>query len=69
MRIRRRTYAAYSIASAVVWLIILGISARIADENKRRTIRLTCAGWWLGWLSATIARHVYPPPPRWRARP
>jgi hypothetical protein len=21
-----------------------------------------CAGWWLGWISASIARVVYPPP-------
>jgi hypothetical protein len=21
-------------------------------------------GWWIGWLSATIARAVYPPPKR-----
>jgi hypothetical protein len=31
----------------LVWLIILAIAAG-ADESKRRTIQLTCAGWWLG---------------------
>jgi hypothetical protein len=25
---------------------------------------LVFAGWWIGWLSATIARAVYPPPKR-----
>jgi hypothetical protein len=24
-------------------------------------------GWWIGWLSATIARAVYPPP-KWHER-
>jgi hypothetical protein len=56
----RGSYKAYSFACALVWLIVLAIAAG-ADESKRRTIRLTCAGWWLGWLSATIARRVHPP--------
>jgi hypothetical protein len=67
MRTRLKTYTAYGIGSAVAWLVILAIATGAADESKRRTIRLTCADWWLGWLSATIARQVYPPPLRWRA--
>jgi hypothetical protein len=51
----------------LVWLIVLAIATR-ADDSKRRTIQLTCAGWWLGWLSATIARQVYPPPRYGEAR-
>jgi hypothetical protein len=62
-----RSYKAYSFGCVLVWLIILAIAAG-ADESKRRTIQLTCASWWLGWLSATIARHVYPPPSRGEAR-
>ena len=57
----RGSYEAYSFGCVLVWLIILAIAAG-ADESKRRTIQLTCAGWWLGWLLATIARQVYPPP-------
>ena len=52
-------YKAHSFGCVPVRLIALGIAAG-ADEQKRRTIRLTCAGWWLGWLSATIARNVHP---------
>lgn len=66
MRWGRRTYTAYGIACAVVWLVVLAIAGAAADESKRRAIRLTCGGWWLGWLSATIARQVYPPPRRWQ---
>ena len=64
MQVRRNTYTGYSIGCAVAWLVGLAIATRVADESKRRAIRLTCAGWWLGWLSATIARQVYPPPLR-----
>lgn len=67
MRFQSKTYTAYGIGCAVVWLVILAVTAGAVDQGKQRTIRLTCAGWWLGWLSATIAREVYPPPRRWRS--
>jgi hypothetical protein len=35
-----------------------------ADEVTRERIQVSCGGWWLGWLSATIARAGYPPPRR-----
>jgi len=66
MQTGHKTYTTYGIGCAMVWLVILAVTSRGDDEDKRRTIRLTCAGWWLGWLSATIARYVYPPPGRWR---
>ena len=61
MRAGHGSYKRYSFGCMLVWIIVLAIAAG-ADESKRRPIQLTCAGWWLGWLSATIARHVYPPP-------
>jgi hypothetical protein len=64
---KERTYKRYGTACAVVWLVVLAVTTRSADPDKQRTIRVVCGGWWLGWLSATIARHVYPPPRRWRA--
>lgn len=66
MHKRARTYWSYSIGSALAWLVALAIAQRAPDTAKRRAIRVTCAGWWLGWLSASIARYVYPPPARWR---
>jgi hypothetical protein len=35
---------------------------RRLDPVSWDRLRLTCAGWWMGWLSATIARAVFPPP-------
>ncbi len=61
-RPRSNTYPGHSVGSAAVWLVILAIATGAADESNRHTIRVTCAGWWSGWLSATMARWVYPPP-------
>ncbi len=58
----RHTYTAYGIGCAAVWAVILIATQRRTDSQTRNTIRLTCAGWWLGWISASIARVVYPPP-------
>ena len=63
MHAGRRSYEAYSSGCALVWLVILAITAG-TYESKRRTIQLTCAG----WLSATIARQVYPAPSCGEAR-
>lgn len=62
IRTRLHTYTAYGIGCAVVWAAILIGTERQTDSQTRKTIRLTCAGWWLGWTSASIARVVYPPP-------
>lgn len=59
---RLNTYAAYGFGCAVVWTAILMVTQRRTDSQTRNTIRLMCAGWWLGWMSASIARVVYPPP-------
>lgn len=61
---RFSTYTSYSIACAMVWAVILvGISS-VADGATRHTFMLVFGGWVIGWLSATIARAVYPPPKR-----
>lgn len=57
-----RTYAQYSAGCAAVWALILAAGERRLDPVSRDRLRLTCAGWWMGWTSATIARAVYPPP-------
>jgi hypothetical protein len=62
MKLRRNTYTAYSIGCAVVWAVILLATARRKNHPDAHTMRLVCGGWWLGWLSATIARSVYPGP-------
>ena len=64
MRRRFNTYTGYSIGCAIVWAaILLGVSSWL-DAAARHKIVLVFAGWVIGWLSATIARAVYPPPKR-----
>ncbi len=65
---RSNTYTSYSIACAIVWAVILAGVSAVADGATRRTYMLVFGGWVIGWLSATIARAVYPPPKR-RVRP
>ncbi|MGA9489822.1 MAG: hypothetical protein WBV80_06160 [Mycobacterium sp.] len=59
---RRGTYTTYSIGCAVVWAVVLAAVFTYADGATRRTFMVFFGGWAIGWLSATIARVVYPPP-------
>jgi hypothetical protein len=59
---KRGTYTAYSISCALVWAVILAVVWTHAGAATRHTFALVFGGWWIGWLSATIARVVYPPP-------
>jgi len=62
MRRRFSTYTAYSIGCAIVWAVILAVISAKTDTATRHTFVLVFGGWVIGWLSATIARAVYPPP-------
>lgn len=62
MKINRGTYTSYSIACGVVWVVILVLVGSVGSESKRNTLFVVFLGWLIGWLSATIARAVYPPP-------
>jgi hypothetical protein len=61
---RFHTYTAYSIGCAIVWAIILAGVSSAAGSATRHKLMLVFGGWVIGWLSATIARAVYPPPKR-----
>jgi hypothetical protein len=63
---RYRTYTAYSIGVGIVWAVRLALVS-IIDSGRRRTNFLVFFGFALGWLSATIARAIYPPPKKYRA--
>ncbi len=68
MKLSLKTYTAYSIGCTVVWAVIL---AGVASEASKDTVHkffLLFLGWVIGWLSATIARAVYPPPKSRRPR-
>jgi len=56
------TYVGYSIACAVVWAVILATVFTHAGDSTRHTFAVFFGGWAIGWLSASIARVVYPPP-------
>jgi hypothetical protein len=62
VRDRLNTYTAYSIGCALVWAVILAAVAVGATTAKLHVFLLLFAGWVIGWISATIARFVYPPP-------
>jgi hypothetical protein len=66
MRARMNSYTAYSIAVGVVWAVLLVLVSLLAPAHKRNDIFLVFAGFVIGWVSATIARYVYPPPRRYR---
>jgi hypothetical protein len=57
-----RTYVGYSIACAVVWAVIIGTVWTQTGDTTRHTFAVFFGGWAIGWLSASIARVVYPPP-------
>ena len=56
------TYTGYSIGCAAVWAVLLAAGRWLLDAKAWERLRLGAAGWWGGWLSATIARVGYPPP-------
>jgi hypothetical protein len=45
-----------------VWAALLATGRARLDAKNWNMLRLGAAGWWAGWLSATIARVGYPPP-------
>jgi hypothetical protein len=69
MRWPRNSYTGYSIGCAIVWAVILAVVSVAGDTDTRHTFLLLFGGWVIGWLSATIARAVYPPPRRHAAGP
>jgi hypothetical protein len=59
---RPRTYTTYSTGCAAVWAVILATVFTHAGDPTRHTFAVFFGGWAAGWLSASIARVVYPPP-------
>jgi hypothetical protein len=65
MKRRFHSYTAYSVGCAIVWAAILAAVWSMADSVTTHTFVLIFGGWVIGWLSATIARAVYPAPRRY----
>jgi hypothetical protein len=68
MNSRLRSYTAYSIGVAVVWGVLLLLAWMLDPSRRFDSIVLVFFGFAIGWLSATIARVVYPPPRKHRER-
>jgi uncharacterized membrane protein YccC len=64
MRGRLRNYWVYSVGIGVVLVLVLAIVASV-ESYDLHTFLLVFAGFAIGWVSGTIARYVYPPPPKW----
>jgi hypothetical protein len=60
-----RSYTTYSVGAGLVWAARLALVTKLDPANKRRNY-MVFAGFGIGWLSATIARYVYPPPKKYR---
>jgi hypothetical protein len=44
---------------------VLPVAGTLAGSGTpNHAVIFVFLGWWIGWLSATIARSVYPPPKR-----
>jgi len=63
---RLRSYTTYSIAVGIVWAVLLVLASIFASASKRHDIFVVFGGFVIGWVSATIARYVYPPPKKWQ---
>jgi hypothetical protein len=63
--VTHRNYWTYSIACFLVWAVLLAVTAAESKNDRFHDVLLVFAGWTLCWISATIARSVYPPPGRW----
>jgi hypothetical protein len=65
--VRLRNYWIYSTGLAIAWTIVLFLTRVVGGTERAHTTQLIFRGFCIGWLSATIARYVYPPPNRWRS--
>ena len=68
VKLRLRTYTAYSIGCAVAWAVLLAVVAAGKGRHDMRNVLLVFYGWVIAWVSNTVARAVYPPPRARRPR-
>jgi len=62
---RFRNFWAYSIGLAVAWAIAFILTWIIKGAAGLGPLLLVFLGFFIGWVSTTVARYVYPPPKRW----
>jgi hypothetical protein len=59
---RRVDYLGYAIACAIAWAVIWILVGTLASPNTVHVLAYIFLGWVIGWVSASIARLVYPAP-------
>jgi hypothetical protein len=62
VKLRPRTYTAYSLGCAVVWAVLLAVVAARKGNRDMRNVLLVFYGSVIAWVSNTVARAVYPLP-------
>ena len=60
----RLDYLGFSAGCAVAWAVIWILLATLASTHTVHTMTYVFLGWLIGWITATIARVIYPAP-RW----
>ncbi len=60
------SYTAYGIGVGIAWAVVLVLASLLGTPGKRNNIVLVFGGFAIGWVSATLARYVYPPPKKYR---
>ena len=61
---RLNSYTAYSIGWVIAWAVVWAVAVAIDPKQTVGWLGWVFGGWTVGWVSATIARIVYPPPKR-----
>ena len=59
----RKSYRAYSVGLFVAWGFALGLVWWLKGDAAFETASKVCLGFFLGWVSTTIARNLYPKQP------
>lgn len=60
---RRRSYWTYSGGLLVAWAVVSAAIGALRGSEGVRSVLPVFGGFVIGWISTTIARYVYPPPP------
>ena len=59
---RLHSYTAYSIGCAIAWAVLWVVVLAVDPKPTIHKVAWVFGGWVIGWVSASIARVVYPPP-------
>jgi hypothetical protein len=58
----RPDYLGFSVACAAAWAVVWILLVTLASTKTVHSVSFVFLGWLIGWLTATIARFVYPAP-------